>query len=326
MRSMTFREAIIEALGEEMTRDDKVFLLGEDIGLYGGVFGATKGLMERFGPERVRQTPISESAIIGAAVGASMLGLRPVAEIMYFDFVATCMDQIINQAAKTRYISAGQFTLPLVIRTQAGGGRGKGCHHSQYLEAFFFHVPGIKIAVPSTPQDAKGLLKSAVRDDAPVLFIENAFLYNAQGEVPDDEYTIPLGKAKVLREGADLTLIAYSAIVHKCAQAADELAQEGVSVELIDLRTLVPMDMETVLESVKKTSRAVVVHEAARKGGIGAEIAATIMEKALDYLDAPVGRVGAKEAPIAFAESLESAVLPSVAEIKKSCLTVMGSA
>jgi len=326
MRQLTFKEAVTEALAEEMARDDKVFLLGEDIGLYGGVFGATKGLMETFGPDRVRQTPISESAIVGAAVGASMLGLRPVAEIMYFDFVATCMDQIINQAAKTRYISAGQCTLPLVIRTQAGGGRGKGCHHSQYVEAFFFHVPGIKIAVPSNAYDAKGLLKTAIRDEAPVLFIENAFLYNTQGEVPENEYTVPLGQAKVLREGSDLTLIAYSAIVNKCVQAADELAQKGVSVEVIDLRTLVPMDMDIVLESVKKTSRAVVVHEAVRKGGVGAEIAATIMEKALDYLDAPVGRVGAMETPVPFAEPLESAVLPSTQNIHEACQAVMGSA
>jgi len=324
MRQLTFKEAVTEALAEEMARDDKVFLLGEDIGLYGGVFGATKGLMEKFGRERVRQTPISESAIVGAAVGASMLGLRPVAEIMYFDFVATCMDQIINQAAKTRYISAGQFTLPLVLRTQAGGGRGKGCHHSQYVEAFFFHVPGIKIAAPSNAYDAKGLLKSAVRDDAPVLFIENAFLYNTRGEVPEDEYTVPLGEAKVLREGADLTLVAYSAIINKCVQAADELAQEGVSVELIDLRTLVPLDMNTVLESVKKTSRAVVAHEAVRKGGIGGEIAATIMEEAFDYLDGPVGRVGALETPVPFAEPLESAVLPNASKIKEACQAVMG--
>ncbi|MBW1711589.1 MAG: alpha-ketoacid dehydrogenase subunit beta [Deltaproteobacteria bacterium] len=324
MKEITYKQALGEALGEEMARDEKVFLLGEDIGLYGGVFGVTKGLIDKFGPERVRQTAISESAIIGAAVGAAMLGLRPVAEIMYFDFVAVGMDQIINQAAKIRYMSGGQVRLPLVIRTQAGGGRGKGAQHSQYLEALFCHVPGLKVVAPSNARDAKGLLKSAIRDDCPVLFIENAFLYNEEALVPEGDYTEPLGQAKVVLEGRDLTLVTYSAIIGKCLQACGQLAQEGISTEVIDLRTLVPLDMETILESVAKTNRVVVVHEAVKRVGFGAEVAAAIMEKAFDDLDGPVLRVGAKESPIPFAESLEEVVLPSVSDIKEACLALVG--
>ncbi len=324
MKDMTFKQALTEAMAEEMARDDKVFLLGEDIGLYGGVFGVTKGLLDRFGPRRVRQTPISESAIIGAAVGAAMLGLRPVAEIMYFDFVAVCLDQIINQAAKIRYMSGGQVRLPLVIRTQAGGGRGKGAQHSQYLEAIFCHAPGIKVVAPANPGDAKGLLKSAIRDDSPVLFIENAFLYNMEGQVPDQDYTVPLGQAEVIRQGDDLTVVSYSAIITKCLEACEQLSGDGIFAELIDLRTLVPVDMKTILKSVAKTNRVVVVHEAVKKAGFGAEIAASIMEKAFDDLDGPVARVGAKEAPIPFAESLEQVVLPSVADIAAACRYVVG--
>jgi acetoin:2,6-dichlorophenolindophenol oxidoreductase subunit beta len=322
MKKITYKQALNEAMDEEMTRDPKVFLIGEDIGLYGGVFGVTKGLLDKHGAGRVRQTPISENAIIGAAIGAAMLGLRPVAEIMYFDFTAVCMDQIINQAAKIRYMSGGQVALPMVIRTQAGGGRGKGAQHSQYLEAIFFHVPGIKIATPSNPHDAKGLLKSAIRDGSPVLFIENAFLYNLEGEIPEGEYTVPLGKAATLREGEDVTLVAYSAIVGKCRQACEELAQLGISVELIDLRCVVPLDWDAVLASVRKTSRLVVAHEAWRQGGIGAEIASTVMERAMDALDAPVARVGARPAPIPFSESLESVVLPGVNDIVAACRAV----
>jgi pyruvate/2-oxoglutarate/acetoin dehydrogenase E1 component len=324
MKKVSFREALYQAMDEEMARDDRVFLIGEDIGLYGGVFGVTKGLIKKYGPKRVKQTPISESAIIGAAIGSAMLGLRPVAEIMYFDFIATCMDQVINQMAKIRYMSNGQLKVPMVIRTQAGGGRGKGPQHSQYLEAIFFHVPGIKIVAPSTPYDAKGLMKSAIRDDDPVLFIDNAFLYNMEGEIPEEEYTVPLGKGEIKIEGSDLTIISYSNIMHKCFEACDALHAEGIHPELIDLKSLVPLDIDLILESVEKTGRLVVVHEACKKGGIGAEIASQVMERAFDCLDAPVGRVGALESPIPFAESLEKVVLPSVETIKEKCFEVLG--
>ncbi|MFB3905762.1 MAG: alpha-ketoacid dehydrogenase subunit beta [Acidobacteriota bacterium] len=326
MKETSFREALTAAMDEEMTRDPNVFLIGEDIGLYGGVFGVTKGLLARYGAKRVRQTPISESAIVGAAIGASMIGLRPVAEIMYFDFAATCMDQIINQAAKIRYVSNGQVKLPMVIRTQAGGGRGKGCTHSQYLEALFFHVPGIKIVAPATAHDAKGLLKSAIRDDSPVLFLENAFFYNKKEKLPEEEYTVPLGEAAVRKTGRDLTLVTYASMVDRCLQAADSLEHRGVSAEVIDLRTLVPMDVDTVVKSVRKTERCVIVHEAYRRGGIGAEIASLVMEKVFDYLDAPIGRVGALETPIPFAESLEREVLPSLERIERACFDVVGKA
>ena len=275
-------------MNEELSRDENVFLIGEDIGLHGGVFGVTEGLYQKYGFERVKQTPISESAIIGAAIGSSMLGLRPVAEIMYFDFIATAMDQVINQAAKIRYMSGGQLKLPLVIRTQAGAGRGKAAQHSQYLEALFFHIPGIKIVLPSNPYDAKGMLKTAIRDNDPVLFIENAFLYNLEGEVPEDDYLIPFGQAKVVKEGIDITIVSYSMMLNRCLNAAAELEKKGISVEVIDLRTIQPLDIDTVIYSVKKTNKLLVVHESYKKGGIGAEIASQVMERAFDYLDAGI--------------------------------------
>jgi len=324
MAEITFKEALNRALDEEMARDESVFLIGEDIGLHGGVFGVTQGLFEKYGFERVKQTPISESAIIGAAIGASMVGLRPVAEIMYFDFITTCMDQVINQAAKIRYMSAGQVELPLVIRTQAGAGRGKGAQHSQYLEALFFHIPGLKIALPSNVYDAKGLLKTAIRDNSPVLFIENAFLYNTKGDVPEEDYTVPFGQAEVKTAGDDVTIVSYSVIVNKCLEAAKELEESGISVEIIDLKTVVPLDIDAVVESVKKTGRLLIVHEACKKGGIGAEIACLVMDKAFDYLDASIMRVGEKEAPIPFAESLENIIVPGVTEIKEKCIALMG--
>jgi len=324
VKTITFRQALNNAMDEELSRDKSVILLGEDIGLNGGVFHVTDGLFQKYGFERVKQTPISESAIIGAAIGSSMLGLRPVAEIMYFDFIATAMDQVINQAAKIRYMSGGQLKIPLVIRTQAGAGRGKGSQHSQYLEALFFHIPGIKIALPSNPYDAKGMLKTAIRDDNPVLFIENAFLYNLKGEVPDEDYTVPFGQAKIKKKGNDITIVSYSMMVNKCMNVAKDLEQSGISVEVIDLRTIQPLDIDTVIKSVKKTGRLLVAHEAYKKGGVGAEIASQIMEKAFDYLDASVERLGEKESPIPFAETLEKVVVPGEEDIKKKCEKLMG--
>ena len=324
MKTITFRQALNNAMDEELSRDRNVILLGEDIGLNGGVFHVTDGLFQKYGFERVKQTPISESAIIGAAIGSSMLGLRPVAEIMYFDFIAVAMDQVINQAAKIRYMSGGQLKLPLVIRTQAGAGRGKGSQHSQYLEALFFHIPGIKIALPSNPYDAKGMLKTAIRDDNPVLFIENAFLYNVKGEVPDEDYTVPFGKAEIKKEGNDITIVSYSMMVNKCMNVAKDLEQSGTSVEVIDLKTIQPLDIDTVIKSVKKTGRLLIAHESYKKGGVGAEIASQVMEKAFDYLDAGIERLGEKEAPIPFAETLEKVIVPGEEDIKKKCEILMG--
>jgi len=315
MRTITYIEALREGLEEELLRDERVFLLGEDIGRHGGVFGATRGLFDKFGPKRVRQTPIAEAAIVGAACGASMIGAIPVAEIMYFDHIAVAMDQVAGEIAKIRYMSSGQVKLPLVIRTQGGGGRGKGPQHSSSVEAWFFHCPGLKIVMPATPYDVKGLIKTAIRDDGPVLFIENAILYNTKGEVPDGEYLIPFGKAEIKRSGADLTIVAISAMVLRALDAAKELMQLGLSADVIDVRSLVPMDLDCIVESVKKTHRALVVHEAWRRGGVGAEVAAQIMEHAFDYLDAPVERVGGLEVPSPYAESLERQVIPSAASI-----------
>jgi len=324
VKTITFRQALNNAMDEELSRDRNVILLGEDIGLNGGVFHVTDGLFQKYGFERVKQTPISESAIIGAAIGSSMLGLRPVAEIMYFDFIAVAMDQVINQAAKIRYMSGGQLKLPLVIRTQAGAGRGKGSQHSQYLEALFFHIPGIKIALPSNPYDAKGMLKTAIRDDNPVLFIENAFLYNLKGEVPDEDYIVPFGKAEIKKEGNDITIVSYSMMVNKCMNVAKDLEQSGTSVEVIDLKTIQPLDIDTVIKSVKKTGRLLIAHESYKKGGVGAEIASQVMEKAFDYLDAGIERLGEKEAPIPFAETLEKVIVPGEEDIKKKCEILMG--
>ena len=324
MKIITFKQALNNAMDEELSRDRNVFLLGEDIGLNGGVFHVTDGLFQKYGFERVKQTPISENAIIGAAIGSSMLGLRPVAEIMYFDFIAVAMDQVINQAAKIRYMSGGQVKLPLVIRTQAGAGRGKGSQHSQYLEALFFHIPGIKIALPSNPYDAKGMLKTAIRDDNPVLFIENSFLYNLKGEVPDEDYTVPFGKAEIKKEGNDITIVSYSMMVNKCMNVAKDLEQSGTSAEVIDLKTIQPLDIDTVIKSVKKTGRLLIAHESYKKGGVGAEIASQVMEKAFDYLDAGIERLGEKEAPIPFAETLDKVSVPCEEYNKKKCEILKG--
>ncbi len=315
VKKARYWEAIRDALREEMLRDPHVFLMGEDIGLYGGAYGATRGLFEEFGFERVRDTPISEAIIGGAAVGAAMCGMRPVAEIMYVDFTPLAMDQIANQGAKNRYMFGGKTTVPLVIRTEGGAGRGIAAHHSQSLEALWTHFPGIYVVMPSTPYDAKGLLKAAIRDDNPVMFIEHKMLYGIEGFVPEEDYIIPLGVADVKREGTDVTVITYSQMVHRALQAAEKLAAEGISVEVVDLRTLKPLDMETVAASVMKTGRVVGVTEAYRINSFISELAARIQEELFDWLDAPVVRITGADAPVPMSESLESVMVPSVEAI-----------
>ncbi|HVP27320.1 MAG TPA: alpha-ketoacid dehydrogenase subunit beta [Candidatus Bathyarchaeia archaeon] len=324
MRKITFKEALREALKEEMRRDPTVFLLGEDIGRYwGGAFKVTEGLAAEFGDERVRDTPISESAIVGTAVGAAMTGMRPVAEIMFGDLTALAMDQIANQAAKIRYMFGGQVSAPLVIRTPFGAGVNIASHHSQSLEAWFMHVPGLQVAVPSTAYDAKGLLKTAVRGSNPVFFCEHKLLYPLVGEVPEEEYVVPFGVADVKREGADVTVVATSYMVHKTLNAAKELEKEGVSVEVVDPRTLVPLDKEKIVKSVKKTGRVVVVTEDCKTAGVSAEIAAVVAEEALDYLDAPVKRVAEPDTPIPFSPTLEQHVIPDEKAIIKAVEAVV---
>ncbi|MGQ9777782.1 MAG: alpha-ketoacid dehydrogenase subunit beta [Thermodesulfobacteriota bacterium] len=315
MPEVTFVESLRMTLKEEMQRDASLMLIGEDIGRYGGIFGVTKGLLEEFGPHRVRSTPISESAIIGSALGAAMTGIRTIAEIMYIDFTPCAMDQIVNQVAKIRYMSGGKVKIPLIIRTQQGGGRGNAAQHSQSLEALFFHIPGLKIVIPSTPYDARGLLKSSIRDDNPVIFIEHKLLYATKGPIPDEEYLIPFGQADVKRVGKDVTIISFSYMILKALKAAQRLAEEGIDAEVIDLRTLIPLDLETILRSVRKTNRVIIIHEGCRRGGIGAEIACCIQEEAFDYLDAPVERIGALNVPVPYSEPLESAVIPNEEEI-----------
>jgi len=315
MRKLTMRAAINEALRQEMRRDPNVYVIGEDVGVFGGCFGVTAGLIDEFGPKRVIDTPITESAIIGNALGAAATGLRPVAEIMFMDFVGVTMDQIYNQAAKMRYMFGGKAKIPMVIRTACGAGGSAAAQHSQSLEAWFMHVPGLKVVAPSTAYDAKGLLISSIRDDNPVIFVEHKFIYDLEGEVPEDIYTIPLGKADVKRQGSDVTVIATMAMVHKALEAAEELSKEGISVEVIDPRTLQPLDGETIIESVKKTHKVVIVHEAVKFAGPGAEIAAMIAEEAFDYLDAPIKRVAAPFTPVPFSPVLEQEYIPSKEKI-----------
>ncbi len=324
MRKIAYREALKEALREEMRRDSRVFLLGEDIGRYwGGAFKVTKGLAEEFGDERVRDTPISESAIIGAAVGAAITGMRPVAEIMFGDLTALAMDQIANQAAKIRYMFGGQAKCPIVVRTPFGAGVNIAAHHSQSLEAWFMHVPGLYVAAPSTPYDAKGLLKTAIRSDNPVVFCEHKLLYPLEGEVPEEEYTIPFGVADVKREGKDVTVVATLFMVHKALNAAEELAEEGISVEVVDPRTLTPLDKQAIIKSVKKTGRIVIVTEDCRTAGVSAEIAAVVAEEAIDYLDAPIKRVAEPDTPIPFSPPLEQYVIPDEKAIIKAVKEVV---
>lgn len=311
MRKITFREALREALREEMARDPTVFLIGEDIGrFWGGAFKVTDGLAQEFGDARVIDTPISESAIIGSGVGAAITGMRPVAEIMFGDLTSLAMDQIANQAAKIRYMFGGQAKCPLVVRTPFGAGVNIASHHSQSLEAWFMHVPGLCVAIPSTPYDAKGLLKTAIRGDDPVLFCEHKLLYPVEGEVPEDEYTIPFGAAEIRRHGEDVTVVATSFMVQKTLNAARELETEGVDVEVVDPRTLTPLDKQTIVSSVRKTGRVVIVSEDCKTAGVSAEIAAIVAEEALDYLDSPIKRVAEPDTPIPFSPTLEQYVIP----------------
>ena len=315
MATITMREALSQALWEEMERDEKVFILGEEVGLWGGSYAVTKGFLDHFGEERVRDTPIAEAAIVGAAIGAALAGLRPVAELMTINFAFVAMDHIVNQAAKLHYMFAGQMKLPLVIRAPGGGGRQLAATHSQTPDAIFAHFPGLKVVAPGTPEDAKGLLKSAIRSDDPVLFIENATIYQMRGEVPEGEYTIPIGQSKVQREGTDVTVVTYSKMLAYAQRAAEELAKENIQVEIIDLRTLRPLDMTPVLSSVKKTNHAVVVEEGWCSFGVGAEVVARIQQEAFDDLDAPVLRVAQKEVPLPYNARLEQLALPQEADI-----------
>lgn len=316
MSVKTYAQAIRDVLAEEMRKDSGIFIMGEDIAKQGGVFGCTRGLLNEFGKERVRNTPISENGFVGLGVGAACAGMRPVVELMYMDFAYLAMDQILNQAAKIRYMFGGKAKVPIVIRGQQGIGRGNAGQHSQSVEAMFMHIPGVKVAVPSTPADAAGLLRTAIREDNPVMFFEHKALYATKDEVPDDhEFSIPFGKARVLREGKDVTLIGTLLYAGRALVAAEKLAADGIDVEVIDPRTLVPLDKETIINSVKKTGRAVVVHEAHKVGGVGAEITAMIMEEAFTYLDAPVLRLGAKQCTLPFNLGLENAVVPQEEEI-----------
>jgi len=319
MKEITVRDALREALREEMKRDKTVFLLGEDIGRYwGGAFGVTKGLAEEFGDERVRDTPISESAIVGVGVGAAITGMRPIAEIMFGDLSALAMDQICNQAAKIRYMFGGQVKVPFVIRTPFGAGVNIASHHSQSLEAWFMHTPGLYVAVPSTPYDAKGLLKAAIRGDNPVFFVEHKLLYPVKGMIPEEDYNVPFGVADVKREGEDVTIFATLYMVHKALSAAEKLKKEGVSAQVVDPRTLSPLDKAAILKSVKKTGRIVIVSEDCKTGGVSAELAAIVAEEALDYLDAPIKRVAEPDTPIPFSPPLEQFVIPDEKSIIKA--------
>lgn len=306
MREITFSQATLEAMEEEMLRDDKIFVMGEDIARQGGIFGQFRGLPEKFGTERVIDTPITETAIIGAAVGASLAGMRPVADMHFADFVGVAMDELFNQMAKIRYMFGGQTTVPVVVRAPDGLSIQGAAQHSQSVEAWFLHIPGLKVVAPSNPADAKGLLKAAIRDDNPVIYFENKVIYRQKGPVPDGEYIVPIGKAKVVKEGTDVTIVSYSIMMQTALKAAELLEKDGISVEVIDLRTISPLDKETILESIKKTNRLAIAHEAVRQGGVGAEISAIVAEEGLDYLDAPVLRFGAPFVPVPFAPTLEN--------------------
>lgn len=323
MARITMREAISQALWEEMERDKDVFILGEEVGVWGGTYAVTKGFYDHFGPERVRDTPIAEAAIIGGALGAAMTGLRPVAELMTINFAFSAMDHIVNEAAKIHYMFGGQITMPVVIRAVGGGGRQLGATHSQTPDAVFAHFPGLKVVAPGTPEDAKGLLKSAIRSDDPILFIEHATLYQFRGEVPEEDYTIPIGKSKIQRAGNDVTIVTYSKMLEKSLAAAEQLAREGIEVEIIDLRSLRPLDMEPVIESFKKTNRAVIVEEGWRSYGVGSEISARLYEEAFDYVDAPIQRVAQKEVPLPYNRELEQMAIPQVEDIIKAVKEVV---
>ena len=315
MPETTYREAVRDALRRALREDDSVFLMGEDIAEMGGSMAVTQGLLDEFGPERVRNTPISEMAIVGSGIGAAIQGMRPIVEIMYEDFLTLSMEQLVNQAAKHRTMSGGQVKVPLTIRTQGGAGWSPGAQHAQQLEAWFVHVPGLKVVFPSTPEDVRGLLWSAIYDDNPVVFFEHRTLYGLKGDVPEELEPIPLGKARVHREGEDVTVVATGRLVHEALKAAEDAERDGISIEVLDPRTLLPLDEDAIVESVRKTSRCVVAHEAVVRMGFGAEIAAIVQEQAFDYLDAPVERVGAKFAPLPFAPVMEEYVIPHAADV-----------
>jgi pyruvate dehydrogenase E1 component beta subunit len=322
-REITYLEAVREALILEMRQDPEVFLLGEDIGVYGGAFGVTKGMLEEFGPERIRDTPISEAAIAGAATGAALMGMRPIMEIMFMDFLTISMNQLVNQAAKIRFMFGGKASIPLVVRAPAGSGTGAAAQHSQSLEAWFIHTPGIKVVAPATAADAKGLLISAIRDNNPVIFMEHKLLYRTKGNVAEEMYAIPLGKADVKRTGRDLTILAYSIMVPRALEAAAQLAAEGLDIEVVDLRSLKPLDEETIIRSVSKTGRVLIAHEAPRTGGFGGELAALIAgSEAFDYLDAPIRRLAGRDIPIPYNRTLERSAVPQVEDIVAAARTL----
>ena len=323
MAEIMYRDALRQALFEEMEKDPTVFIMGEGIAGRGGSYKVTEGLLKEFGSGRVVDTPLSEATFTGAAVGAALVGMRPIVEILFVDFTALVMDQLINQAAKYEFMSGGQGKVPMVLRTQGGAGNGLAGQHSQSLEALYYHIPGLKLVMPSTPYDAKGLLKAAIRDDDPVIFLEHKLLYMTTGEVPEEEYIIRLGQAEIKRAGEDITVVTYSYMTLKCLEAAEALAQEGISVEVVDLRTLTPLDKSTILDSVEKTGKAIVVNEAVKRGGVGGDIAAMIMEEAYDDLDAPVMRIAGKNTTIPYNLGLEKACTPSVEEIVEGILELL---
>lgn len=326
MPNITYREAIRDAMVEEMRRDERVFLMGEDIGTYGGAFGVSAGMLAEFGPERIVETPISEDAIVGAAAGAAMVGMRPIAEIMFMDFILLTMEPLVNQAAKARYMFGGKATVPMVVRMTGGSGTGAAAQHSQSLETILMHIPGIKVVAPSTPYDAKGLLISSIRDLNPVCFVEHKLLYKTKGEVPEGEYTIPLGVADVKRIGSDITVVASGIMVHKSLDAAEILNSEGISVEVVDPRTLRPLDVDTIAKSVKKTGRLLVVHEAVKTAGWAGEVMASVSEtSAWDYLDAPMRRLTGKDVPIPYNRELEAAAIPQVEDIVKEIRAIVSN-
>ena len=324
MEELSYREAVRDAMSTAMRRDEDVFIMGEDIAEMGGSMGVTQGMLEEFGPERVRNTPISEMAIVGAGIGAAIAGMRPIVEIMYQDFTTLAMEQIVSQAAKHRYMSGGQIKVPITIRTQGGAGWSPGAQHAQQLEAWFVHVPGLKVVFPSTPEDVRGLLWSSIYEDNPIVFFEHRTLYGIKGEVPDEIEPIEIGKARIHREGEDVTVVATGRLVHESLKAAEQAAEEGISVEVFDPRTLQPLDEDALIASVKKTNRAVVAHEAVTRMGWGAEVAAVVQEKAFDYLDAPVARVGAKFTPIPFAPVMEEWVIPHAKDVLAAIKKTVG--
>ncbi len=324
MPELSYREAVRDAMSQAMRRDDDVFIMGEDIAEMGGSMGVTQGMLDEFGPERVRNTPISEMALAGAAIGAAMQGMRPIAEIMYEDFITLASEQIVNQAAKHRYMSGGQLSVPVVFRTQGGAGWSPGAQHAQQLEAWFIHIPGLKVVYPSTPEDVRGLLWTSIYDDNPVVFFEHRLLYPIKQELSEEIEPIPLGKARTHRGGEDVTVIATGRLVHEALQAAEQAEQAGVSVEVVDPRTLQPLDEQALINSVKKTNRCVVAHEAVARGGFGSEVAAVVQYGAFDWLDAPIERVGAKFTPIPFAPPMEQFVVPHAADVLEAVYRTVG--